>query len=251
MAFYAVARGFEAGVYGTWAECERQVKGYSKARFKKFSTRQEALDFIQQFGPDSNSVSSGKSISIATKRKFSTNETTTSSKKPSTSNMVMDSSSLRKMNERKDIPVVYTDGACSNNGRGGALAGFGVFWGDNHEDNVSKPITGKATNNRAEYSAVICALKQALSRGHTELIICTDSKLLINSVTKWIKGWQRNGWKTAKGEPVLNQDLLEEMNELLSRIKVEFQHVAGHAGIYGNEMADKLAREGAQQYSGS
>ena len=50
MAFYAVARGFEAGVYGTWAECERQVKGYSKARFKKFSTRQEALDFIQQFG---------------------------------------------------------------------------------------------------------------------------------------------------------------------------------------------------------
>uniref|UniRef100_A0A914Z6A9 ribonuclease H n=1 Tax=Panagrolaimus superbus TaxID=310955 RepID=A0A914Z6A9_9BILA len=50
--------------------------------------------------------------------------------------------------------VVYTDGACSNNGKTTAAAGFGVYWGEGHKDNVSAPVTGEPTNNRAEYEAI-------------------------------------------------------------------------------------------------
>ena len=62
----------------------------------------------------------------------------------------------------------------------------------------------------------------------------------------WIGAWKRNGWKTASGAPVKNQDLLELIDARRQGIVVTFEHVAGHSGIYGNEAADELARRGAQ-----
>ncbi|KAF7623453.1 Ncstrn_small domain-containing protein [Meloidogyne graminicola] len=82
---------------------------------------------------------------------------------------------------KNGIPVVYTDGACSRNGSSNPKAGIGVFWGDNHNWNVSAPVTGRATNNVAEYSAIICGIEKAISEGLTKLIIRTDSQLIINS----------------------------------------------------------------------
>ncbi|TKR77050.1 hypothetical protein L596_018098 [Steinernema carpocapsae] len=63
------------------------------------------------------------------------------------------------------LPVVYTDGACSSNGRKNARAGYGVYWGDDHPDNVSKPLEGSvATNNRAELQAVVVACSRLWPR---------------------------------------------------------------------------------------
>lgn len=83
---------------------------------------------------------------------------------------------------------VYTDGACSANGRSGARAGLGVYWGDGHSLNISEPVTGRATNNCGEIQAATKAIKLALSQGVKKLAINTDSKFLINSVTKWMPG---------------------------------------------------------------
>lgn len=60
---------------------------------------------------------------------------------------------------------MYTDGACENNGRAGAKAGIGVWFGENHALNVSKPVKGKATNNVAEIQACISAVQLAREQG--------------------------------------------------------------------------------------
>lgn len=83
---------------------------------------------------------------------------------------------------------VYTDGACSGNGRTSAKAGLGVYWGEGHVMNISEPVTGRATNNCGEIQAATKAIKQALDNGVTKLSINTDSQFLINSVTKWMPG---------------------------------------------------------------
>lgn len=83
---------------------------------------------------------------------------------------------------------VYTDGACSGNGRQGARAGLGVYWGDGHFLNISEPVSGRPTNNCGEIQAATLAIKQALDNGVTKLAINTDSQFLINSVTKWMPG---------------------------------------------------------------
>lgn len=83
---------------------------------------------------------------------------------------------------------VYTDGACLSNGRHGARAGIGVYWGDGHSLNSSEPVSGRATNNCGEIQAATHAVKQALQNGVTKLAINTDSQFLIDSVTKWMPG---------------------------------------------------------------
>lgn len=83
---------------------------------------------------------------------------------------------------------VYTDGACSANGRNGAKAGLGVYWGDGHTLNISEPVSGRATNNCGEIQAATKAIKVAVENGVQKLTINTDSQFLINSVTKWMSG---------------------------------------------------------------
>ncbi|WKX93291.1 hypothetical protein Q1695_010939 [Nippostrongylus brasiliensis] len=146
-------------------------------------------------------------------------------------------------------PVVYTDGACSNNGKLGAKAGYGVYWGPDHEDNACGPVTGAPTNNRGELLAVDVALKQAIQKGLSYIVIRTDSKLLIESMDSWMQKWKRNNWKTSIGKDVLNQDLLRSIDESTQSIHVKFEHVPGHSGVPGNEAADSLARQGAQMFS--
>ncbi|KAH7684543.1 RNH-1.0 protein, partial [Aphelenchoides avenae] len=150
--------------------------------------------------------------------------------------------------DNPSAPVVYTDGACSKNGKSGAKAGYGVFWGDGHPDNVGAAVNGTATNNRGEFLGAIVAIRQAVNRGFKRLTLCTDSQLLINSATQWMPAWKRRGWKKGDGSPVLNVDLVQALDVLMSKIQVTWKYVPGHANIHGNEMADKLAREGAKMY---
>ncbi|CAD5213008.1 unnamed protein product [Bursaphelenchus okinawaensis] len=151
-------------------------------------------------------------------------------------------------NPHSDAPTVWTDGACRGNGKKRARAGWGVFWGDGHQDNSCGPLIGQEqTNNRAEYTAVIEALKTAQRKGYDKLNINTDSNLLVKSMTEWMPKWRRNGWKTAAGAPVKNKDLLVAINELCQKVNTHFQHVDGHCGIHGNEMADRLACRGADE----
>ncbi|XP_064547728.1 ribonuclease H1 [Drosophila montana] len=146
--------------------------------------------------------------------------------------------------------IVYTDGSCLGNGRKDACAGFGVYFGDNHQLNAAKPVLGRVTNNVGEIQAAIYAIKTALDLGITKLSINTDSQFLINSITKWVPGWKKRGWRLPSMEPVKNVVDFKELDELLQKneVQVNWNYVEAHKGIKGNEMADKLARQGSQLY---
>jgi ribonuclease HI len=106
----------------------------------------------------------------------------------------------------------------------------------------AEPLT---TNNRMELMAAIQAL-EALQRP-SAVILHTDSTYLLNGITKWIQGWQRNGWKTAAKKPVKNDDLWRRLVEAMRPHDVSWVWVKGHAGDPGNERADALARRGIEE----
>lgn len=109
-----------------------------------------------------------------------------------------------------------------------------------------------ATNNMGELMAVLDLLRQTSTSQEALLILC-DSQYAINCCTKWIPGWKRKGWRKADGKPVLNQNLLVELDKELLAAKakgkdVYFEWVKGHAGHDLNEQADKHAQAAARAY---
>ncbi|KXS09423.1 ribonuclease H-like protein [Gonapodya prolifera JEL478] len=106
---------------------------------------------------------------------------------------------------------VWVHGACPSNGqKGRARAGVGVWWGEGDPRNVSEPLDGKSTNNRAALQAIYRALETA-GPGVRKLHVYSNSEYAIKCFTEWIKRWRANGWRTAKGEPVLNLDLIQKI----------------------------------------
>lgn len=139
--------------------------------------------------------------------------------------------------------VIYCDGACSGNpGPGG--------WGCIVEqDGIRREFSdGKAsaTNNQMEMKALIEGLK-AVAPG-TQVKVVTDSEYVVKGATQWLKGWIRNGWRTASKQPVKNQPLWEEIDQLLQERPHRFQWVKGHAGHPENERCDELARRAIVRY---
>ncbi|KAJ1774543.1 hypothetical protein LPJ62_007075, partial [Coemansia sp. RSA 2167] len=140
---------------------------------------------------------------------------------------------------------VYTDGACSRNGRQGSQAGIGVWYGNGDSRNVSRPLDGwHHTNQRAELAAMNEAIRG--SNPNQPLTIHSDSSYGIQAMTNWGSKWEQNGYRTSSGGEVKNQDLIREGRDLMSsrNAPVSFQHVSGHSGNYGNDQADSLANQG-------
>lgn len=136
--------------------------------------------------------------------------------------------------------TIATDGACKGNpgaGGWGAVLRFG-----NHEKKLSggEPDT---TNNRMELKAAIEALN-ALTKP-CDVTLSTDSVYVRDGITKWIYGWQKNGWRTAAKKPVANADLWQDLLAAVKPHKINWQWVKGHAGDPDNELADQLASDAA------
>ncbi|MBF0697117.1 ribonuclease H family protein [Actinomyces bowdenii] len=107
-----------------------------------------------------------------------------------------------------------------------------------------------ATNNRGELTAVLELLRATRAAGleGEDLLIQCDSQYVINSLTTWMAGWKRRGWRKADGKPVLNADLMQALDEALAGRAVRFEWVRGHAGHPMNEAADSRARAAATAY---
>ncbi|MEE6387948.1 ribonuclease H [Microbacterium paraoxydans] len=103
------------------------------------------------------------------------------------------------------------------------------------------------TNNQGELRAVLELLRATAGTDEKLLIEC-DSRYVIDSVTKWMPGWKRRGWRKSDGGPVLNRDLLEGIDEAMRGRDVEFSWVKGHAGHPLNEAADERANAAAKAY---
>ncbi len=141
---------------------------------------------------------------------------------------------------------IYTDGSARGNP---GPAGWGSVIIDHTKGSVVE-LGGRfdlATNNRMELLALhdTLAYIEAKKLYETPIVIFIDSTYVLKGVTMWMYGWERNEWKTASGGDVLNQDLWQEIFFLAFRLKrlvnIKFEKIAGHAGEFGNEMADRVA----------
>jgi ribonuclease HI len=139
--------------------------------------------------------------------------------------------------------VIYTDGACSGNPGPG---GWGVVMSYNGTVKELRGGAAQTTNNRMELEGAIAAL-EALKRP-CKVEMHVDSAYVKDGITKWIKGWKRNGWKTREKKPVKNADLWLRLDSALARHDITWKWVKGHAGHAENERADELAREGMAPY---
>ncbi|KAJ7070672.1 ribonuclease H-like domain-containing protein [Mycena amicta] len=225
MPVYAVKIGRTPGVYDTWAECEAQVKGFPDAKYKKQNSKPEAWAWIR-----------GETLAAAVSTASVAVSASTSS-----------SATKRSFLQAATGQVVYSDGACKDNGKPGARGGIGVYWGDNDPRNLSERCPGAQTNNRAELIAIVRILEETPFTTDT-LCIRTDSKYSINCLDSWIKKWILNGWRTDSG-PVKNMELIQYLKAHLdTRAQrgqtITLEYVKGHSGNPGNDAADQLAVAG-------
>lgn len=235
--YYVVLNGRVPGIYSTWTECKQQVLKYKNAKYKSFKQLNQAEEYY-------NTESSSKVHN-----------------KPD--NKRDKSDILDKTNET--IQYIYTDGACSNNGRKNANAGYGVYISENNPNNISERVVGKQTNNVAEVLAIIKALElikkntkllttsnnnKDINKNNaniTQWVIVTDSKYALRYATTLGEKYNKENWKT----DIPNKELVKQLYLLTQDVKkyknVEFQKVEAHTGkqdkhSLGNEQADKLAR---------
>lgn len=132
--------------------------------------------------------------------------------------------------------TIFTDGSSRGNpGPGG--------WGAIIlSDEKAFEIGGRedeTTNNRMEMTAVISALN-AVGKDE-EITLYTDSAYVLNGITRWVKGWEKNNWKTSTKDDVLNKDLWQKMVEATVHKNINWQLIKGHSGTAGNERCDVIA----------
>ena len=131
---------------------------------------------------------------------------------------------------------VFTDGGCRGNPGPGGWGAVLRFGGHERELRGSEEST---TNNRMELLAAISALEAMIEP--CKVVLTTDSTYVKDGITRWIRNWKANGWKTAAKKPVKNKDLWERLDAECLRHQVDWRWVKGHAGHPENERADGLA----------
>ncbi len=151
--------------------------------------------------------------------------------------------------------TIFTDGSSRGNPGPGGYAAIVIFPDSNDKRGELEVPSGKfqvkeigggekhTTNNRMELVAVIQALSFVSTLHPTSytLLIFSDSSYVINGITRWVFGWQKNGWRTAAKKEVENRDLWEKLLNLAIYRKIEWKLVGGHIGVAGNERCDEIA----------
>ena len=143
---------------------------------------------------------------------------------------------------------VFTDGACSNNGKNKAKAGIGVYFGDNDKRNIYKICKGNQTNNNAELTAILEAIN-ICKNINKNVIIYTDSKYSINCYTEWSSEWIKNNWKMKNNKIPENINVIKRGYTLLQENKnISLKYIKAHTNLMdkysiGNRKADKLATD--------
>lgn len=209
--YYAVAVGRQPGIYRSWTETEKQVKGFKGAKFKSFKTLDEAQIYLNP----------NKTVSPLISPR---------SDSPPLDQPIVNSS---------DGIIVYTDGSCVDK-----VGGLGYVMINN---GTVTPISAQVpvypcTNQIAELYAIYTVLYNINLK--TNITIYTDSKYSIGCLTEWHHNWRKNGWVNSKGEPVANKELIQAILSVSSTMNIKYNHVRAHRGDHYNEWADRLANEG-------
>lgn len=212
--FYAVRKGVTPGVYQTWDECKAQVDGFSGAEYKSFSTPEEAMQFV--FGEYERTQNVSDKIQEDGNKKLVSSVT-------KYSHVDIDS----------DVPYSFVDGSFNPET---SVYGYGGFLcvGD-----MKYPISGSGNdpqmasmrNVAGEISGAMAAVKKAEELGIREMTMFYDYR--------GIEDWANGAWKAKNPCTAAYASFMNSDNR---SVQVKFQHVKGHTGIEGNEMADVMAK---------
>lgn len=289
--FYGIAAGHITGVYTSWDEAQKQIENFKGPRYKRFPTREEAEEFVKNKGQTSATPSGPKATKDlklpSSKSKQRNNppgedvdeldgppikkrQRLIDAAEPAESDhhdgFNLDSNTMRDNDvyisangvditgdrvESGDDMKIYTDGSSLGNGKFGAIAGVGVYFGPNSPLNVSEPLSGALqTNQRAELTAILRAI--SIAPVTQSVTIITDSQYSIHCVTRWFQNWEKNGWISSLKKEVQNKDLVQAcLGKIRQResqgARTNFVWVKGHSNEKGNVEADKLAVAGANQ----
>lgn len=150
---------------------------------------------------------------------------------------------------RKFAVTIWTDGSCLRNPGGpGGWAAIVITNGAGSA--IVSEVKGgspSTTNNRMELMAAIAGLESLKSA--SSVLLKSDSRYVVDGATKWLSSWKRRGWKLKTGGHVKNADLWQRLDAAATVHAVTFEWVRGHAGVAGNERADKLSGQMARQAS--
>ena len=243
MPYYGVRAGRDVGIFTTWKECNASVKGYPNAKYKKFATRNEAEEFVT--GKSQNEILISSKVTATTDH-ISTNNSSNNSTNNTNRGVNNSTNNSTKDNDFNYDYCVYTDGACSNNGKLYAKAGIGIFFGHNDKRNVSERVDGKQTNNTAELTAIIKTypiIENDIIMNNKKIVIFTDSIYAIRCATTYGEKCKKQNWEVK----IPNQELVKIIYELYNnKPNVELRYIKAHTNkddihSLGNDMADKLA----------
>ena len=218
MKYYAVARGIVPGIYTTWSEAEKMVKGFPGATYKSFPTKEQAIAYMEQIQGASKLVCKSPGV-------FATAKTVKESEKKR--------SSSSEIPQVDNTITIYTDGSFREK-----RCGFGVAILTKDKKITAHgrvPTTVGCTNNVAELYAIYVALSLIRDK---DVTIHTDSRYSILCLEGYCKTW---------GAEKPNYKLIHAVADLMTGRKVYFKHVYGHVGIELNEEVDRLAEIGRSQ----
>lgn len=152
---------------------------------------------------------------------------------------------------------LWADGACSKNGKDGAVGGWGFVLIQKGKGIIAEQSGGEigATNNQMEMRGIIEGLKYLTERmpftGFDECVVFTDSAYIHNCYEqKWYKSWQRYNWLNSQKKPVANKGLWLELIPYFEDAHIQWKKVRGHIGIDYNERVDKLAVKARKKIEG-
>ncbi|PHH72983.1 hypothetical protein CDD82_5718 [Ophiocordyceps australis] len=241
--FYAVAVGSPTGIFTDWADASAAITGVKGPKYKRFATREEAVAYIKQHGSQEAIEALGETVEHGL-------EPIPLKSARSSSRVAAGAAKTAAVSSDEDVLRIWTDGSSLMNGKSGARAGVGVFFGDHDARNLAEPLQGlPQTNQRAELMAVKRALEIAPTKQTVE--IWTDSKYAIGCMTQWSYEWEKKGWKTSNNGDVKNLDILRPSLDLVRQrsragANTYFKWVKGHSFDRGNNAADQLAVKGAK-----
>ena len=137
---------------------------------------------------------------------------------------------------------IYTDGSCIGNPGAGGWAAIIL---DGKNEKIISGSKNNTTNNQMELFAAIKALSNFNKKKSFKIF--TDSNYVKDGITKWIKNWKKNNWKTSAKKPVKNQELWKKLDKLVKFHVVKWEWIKGHSTNIYNNLADELAKKAAEK----
>lgn len=231
--YYAVKIGENPGIYGSWTECEKQVKGYPNAQFKKWKTREEAEAYINGNSTSTPHGSGVSSLGLGSKTPSFREEKGKAELFPAQDGSLTAIEEL--FQSTKTDCIAYVDGSFEKDS---GVYGYGVVFieknGNIEEyfDSGREESYQSMRNVSGELLGALKATSLAVEKGYSSIAIFHDYQ----GIASWAKG----EWKCNKEKTI---EYREKMLEFQKKLKISFHKVQAHSGDYFNERADLLAKQ--------